>query len=310
MEIHNIKNFLELAETEHVSKTADILNISQPSLSKSIAALESELGVKLFDRLGNRIRLNENGVRFAEYARQSMQMLDSGIRFIQQNNYEILGSISIMCWCFAPIVQMCATAYSQLNPYINFMVSQNGTAFSEVNDKTDFILCADTIDASKSERSSFWVSQKLFNEEYVLVAAPGYIPQIDAIPADQERIDLALVKEANFVTMFQSNIFFRDITYELCQNAGFYPKTYCQTDDFMAKMAMVRTGIAIAFLPESCLEYASLLCPGLRHFHLENRRSQRTVYLLRPRKALMSEAAADFYEFLLDYFHLPPDTKD
>ena len=44
------------------------VNISQPALSKSIHNLENELGVKLFDRIGNRIHLNQLEKEFADYA--------------------------------------------------------------------------------------------------------------------------------------------------------------------------------------------------------------------------------------------------
>ena len=207
-------------------------------------------------------------------------------------------------------MQACAAEYSSLNPYINFKISQNSEEFAGDQEKTDFVLSAKAADTASGQMGNFWITQQLFCEEYVLVAAPGHFKQLDEVPTDTETIDLSVMREANFVMMFQKNMLFSDVTYELCQNAGFFPKTYCQTDDFLIKIAMIRSGIAVAFLPESCLEYACLLCPGLRHFHLQDQRAQRSVYLLRPKKALMSEAALDFYDFVLDYFHLPPDERD
>lgn len=307
METKHLMNFLELAKTEHVSQTADLLNISQPSLSKSIAGLEQELGVKLFDRVGNRVHLNENGARFAEYVRHSMEWLDGGVKFIKQNTYETLGNINIKCMAFAPIMQACAAEYSRLNPFINFKISQNSEGTLGEGENADFILTARPEDAASGKMGNFWVAQRLFKEEYVLVAAPGACRILDEIQPETEQVDLSIVQNENFITMYQNNMMFSDVTYELCQDAGFFPKTYCQTDDFLIKMAMVRSGIAIAFLPESCLEYACLLCPGMRHFHIQDKRGRRSVYLLRPKKALMSEAACDFYEFVCDYFSLPPD---
>ena len=56
MELLQLKYFLMLARTEHVSKTAAALHISQPSLSSTIKKLENELGVPLFIRQGRNIK--------------------------------------------------------------------------------------------------------------------------------------------------------------------------------------------------------------------------------------------------------------
>ena len=50
MEIHQLKYFICVAKLESISKAATTLHLSQPALSKSIAKLEDELGVLLFDR--------------------------------------------------------------------------------------------------------------------------------------------------------------------------------------------------------------------------------------------------------------------
>ena len=57
MDLLQLRYFLKLANIQHVSKTAELLRISQPSLSATIRKLESELGVPLFIRQGRRITL-------------------------------------------------------------------------------------------------------------------------------------------------------------------------------------------------------------------------------------------------------------
>ena len=64
MDIRNIEYFLHLAKYEHVSATADLLHISQPSLSKHITSLEREIGVKLFDRSRRHVSLNRAGEEY------------------------------------------------------------------------------------------------------------------------------------------------------------------------------------------------------------------------------------------------------
>ena len=64
MEIKQLLFFKRTAELEHMTKAANDLMVSEPFLSKSISALEKELGVHLFDHVGRRIALNPCGKAF------------------------------------------------------------------------------------------------------------------------------------------------------------------------------------------------------------------------------------------------------
>ena len=66
LNISQLYSFIVVAQNENLSKAASMLYISQSALSKSIAKLEEELGVSLFDRKGKKIVLNAQGKRFLE----------------------------------------------------------------------------------------------------------------------------------------------------------------------------------------------------------------------------------------------------
>ena len=63
MELLQLKYFLAVAESEHMTNTAKQLHIAQPALSQSIHRLEQELGVSLFERAGRGIRLSPATLR-------------------------------------------------------------------------------------------------------------------------------------------------------------------------------------------------------------------------------------------------------
>jgi DNA-binding transcriptional LysR family regulator len=61
MDLNNLVTFVEIAETGSFSRSAENLNLSQPAVSKRIAALETALTTKLFDRMGRDVQLTEYG---------------------------------------------------------------------------------------------------------------------------------------------------------------------------------------------------------------------------------------------------------
>lgn len=64
MELLQLQYFRTVARMEHMTKAAKELRIAQPALSKTIARLEEDLGVPLFDRQNRQIKLNEFGRAF------------------------------------------------------------------------------------------------------------------------------------------------------------------------------------------------------------------------------------------------------
>lgn len=67
MNLSQLYYFRKLAELQHYTKTAKELYITQPTLSDSIAALEKELGVSLFQKDGRNIKLTKYGKEFYQY---------------------------------------------------------------------------------------------------------------------------------------------------------------------------------------------------------------------------------------------------
>lgn len=74
MELRNLQNFLTVAREENITKAADILHITQPTLSRQIKALEDELGQKLFVRHSFHIELTEAGVLLRKQAEDLIAM--------------------------------------------------------------------------------------------------------------------------------------------------------------------------------------------------------------------------------------------
>lgn len=83
MNIENMEAFVYINHYGSFNKAAEILFLSQPSVTARIQSLERELGCKLFERLGRQILLTEEGRRFLPYAQQMLQVLQKGRQQIQ-----------------------------------------------------------------------------------------------------------------------------------------------------------------------------------------------------------------------------------
>lgn len=84
MNLYHLRYFVTLAHLEHYTNAADILSITQPSLSHAISSLEKELGVRLFEKEGRNIVLTKCGQAFLDDVEKSLQMLDDSINKLQK----------------------------------------------------------------------------------------------------------------------------------------------------------------------------------------------------------------------------------
>lgn len=132
LELRQLTCFLTAAQTQNFRKAAELCLIAQPALSRQIAALEAELGVKLFARIKQRVILTDAGREFAQYARSALDMLQQGQQEMSkfqvgQSGTVLLGSNQSLATAFLPRI---FTAFHERYPQI--LVRVRGANSSEV----------------------------------------------------------------------------------------------------------------------------------------------------------------------------------
>jgi len=78
MEIRQLRYFLDIAETEHLTQSAHKLFMTQSTLSHGLRQLEQELNVSLFERLGRGLKLSQAGAEFRVFATRALKEIEAG----------------------------------------------------------------------------------------------------------------------------------------------------------------------------------------------------------------------------------------
>lgn len=76
MTLQQLKYVIEVARSRSISKAAQVLFISQPSLSNALKELEKEIGIKIFSRTNKGIHVTKEGSEFLGYARQVLEQAE------------------------------------------------------------------------------------------------------------------------------------------------------------------------------------------------------------------------------------------
>ena len=97
MELRVLKYFLAIAREQGITRAAEVLHITQPTLSRQIAELEEELGVQLFDRSGRCIQLTDEGILFRRRAMEILELVDRTREEMTEQDERIEGTVSIGC---------------------------------------------------------------------------------------------------------------------------------------------------------------------------------------------------------------------
>ena len=84
MDVLQLRYFKAVAETGSFTRAAESLHMTQSALSRSIAKMEDELGLRLFEREGNRITLNRFGERFLQDSASIISDLSDCVRAVRE----------------------------------------------------------------------------------------------------------------------------------------------------------------------------------------------------------------------------------
>lgn len=122
MELRVLGYFLAVAREEQFTRAAEQLHVTQPTLSRQIAELEAELGVKLFTRSSHNIVLTEEGMMLKRRAQEILSLADRTKRDFIGRQEELEGTAAVGSGEFLStrLLTDCMTAFRRIHPLVKY----------------------------------------------------------------------------------------------------------------------------------------------------------------------------------------------
>lgn len=237
--------FVQVAAHHSFSRAAEALQLTQPSITARIQALERELGEKVFDRSGRGVRLTDAGTVFLPYAERILQTLGEAkesveeVRGVQAGSLRLGSALTVSTYVLPRILRTFRSRYpgvevlvhtGRSEQVLNMLLSdevQIGLVHSLIHPDVE------TVD--------------LYADEVILVANPDH-------PFATNR--QAAIEEVGSqpVILADRGSSYYGLVHGLFRQAGVVPNVAMELDSMEATKRMVEEGLGIALLPRLCLE--------------------------------------------------------
>lgn len=283
MELLQLKYFLAVAESEHMTNTAKQLHIAQPALTQSIHRLEQELGVSLFERAGRGIHLSPAGAYVRDRVKPAMETLENVVRDVQLFQQGEQGVVRVGVHAASGVAIDGIAAYSELNPHVSFEITQD-----ERERHRDVIVTTITPRGSSTVENA--VEKTPFSER-IGIAVP-------ASSALGDTASLADFANERFIALAGSRRF-REVCDTFCARRAFTPHIAFESDNPLVVKKMIGLGLGVGFWPDH--SWGDLDPASCRLVHLRETEFTRDVIVAKTSRCTPDSEAQRFYEFLLDY---------
>ena len=290
MNLNQLHYFVTLAHIEHYTRAAEMLSITQPSLSHAISMLEQELETNLFEKRGRNVVLTKYGKVFLEYVEEALKILDSGVKKTRALTSDTGGVIDLayiftLGSVFVP--QLVGGFLKEHEDWdVNFRFSVGNT--TEIiqglkEEKYDIAFC------SRKEKESGIDFVPIAKEKLVVVvprdhelAGRGSVDLKETLPYPQ--------------VYFTKNSGLRPVIDQLFEQTGGTPKIAYEILEDASMAGLVAENFGIAVMPE---------IPILKNLNvdvldIENPPYERYIYLAKLKEKYLAPVVKEFIEYVKD----------
>jgi LysR family transcriptional activator of glutamate synthase operon len=241
MELDQLRSFVAVAEVRSFTRAASLAHLTQPAISRQIARLEGELGVRLFERYGRRVECTPDGKLLLPLAKGIVTRADEAARMMREHAGTISSRVrvgstgTVFGYLLSPVLASFIKAYPKIHLDL---IERDDTLLEEgvFNGELD---CA-IITAWGSSRAAV---MHLLTEDILLVV------RSDHRMAGEKIVALADLADEPFLLPGHS-LNTSNLLMDACRRAGFEPKVPYRANYLELSKALVRQGLGVALLPK------------------------------------------------------------
>lgn len=297
MNLRSIQYLIAIAEYHSFTRAAEVLYVSQPSLSQQIKLLEKSLNVQLLDRSGRNVRLTDAGEVYLRHARRALRELDTAKRAIHDLKDLSRGSLRLAMtpitdYLTRPLLEGFNVRYPGITVSILEM-SQNLIEAALTGDNEDNIdigiVFTDTF--SSEARSNEIEKHLLFVEKLILAVGNSH-----PLAGQQAPLNVHALEQES-LALLSSKFALRRHVDQYFNEYGITPHIAIETDSVSMIVDILRHGRLVTVLPNTIACEQNEISPIM----LQPQLPHHTITLVRRKGAYRSAACRTFVELAADW---------
>jgi len=295
--LQQLRIFKAIASEKSFTQAAEILFISQPSLSKQIKTLENRLGILLLNRTGNKISLTEAGNVFLQYSERILALCEESCRALndlkdgERGNLKVGASQTIGAYLMPRVLTLFAQSYPQIT--LNIDIDSTRIIAKKVADQIiDIAIVGGEI--PHGLRKNLEIEN--FVEDELILIIPKSHP---FAKKKKKKISNQDVYHLNFITLNSNSTIHKFINNTLIQN-NIQTKQFnviMELNSIEAIKTAVSLGLGAAFVSSSAIE-KEIELKTVEIITIENIKITRTVSIITNTDYHRSKAFDFFYNEL------------
>lgn len=286
MEIRQLEYFMEICHELHFTRASEKLGVTQPTLSHQIKALEDELGLPLFDRIGKKIAITEAGFILLKHCQTVFHSIESVREEIQELQEIKRGrfSMGVLPGELNSLVCRLLPDFHDAYPEVQVrIITADKVAERLLHNEIDLAL---TITPVHDERI---VSQPLYNDMLYLVVNDEHHL------AERTQISLEDLKDLSLV-LFPENYQCRQQIDAICSLRNIHLRPAIETDSIESIINLIEAGVGGSILSETLIKQWNR--PGIRTLSIEEAPFSRQVGLIYHKEKYRGQTVLKFTELL------------